>query len=222
MKKFSLLDAAAIVIWLVPAFYLFFSYSTLPQTVPMHYGLNGDVDRYGAKSEFLTWQCVMLGVPVLLYLLFKYLPVIDPKRKVKYGVDTFKKLGLGLVTFLSALNVVLIYATIHHGVRVEKLIFPLVGLLFAFIGNIMHSIKPNYFAGFRTPWTLENEDNWRATHRLAGKLWFVGGIVLTILMLVIPGKIGFTIFMCSTGILVLIPAVYSYRYFKKHQFNQQV
>ena len=60
------------------------------------------------------------------------------------------------------------------------------GLLFAFMGNLMHNIKPNYFAGVRTPWTLEDPDTWRATHRLAGKLWFGGGIFVTIAVLVLP------------------------------------
>jgi uncharacterized membrane protein len=98
----------------------------------------------------------------------------------------------------------------------------LVGLLFAFIGNIMLNIKPNYFAGIRTPWTLESEDNWCATHRLAGKLWFAGGILITILTLLIPSKAGFVVFMCCVGVLVLIPAIYSYLYFKKSRFNHNV
>ncbi|HWZ14234.1 MAG TPA: SdpI family protein [Mucilaginibacter sp.] len=222
MKKFSFLDAAALIIWSLPVFYLFFNYAALAQVVPVHFGLNGDVDRYGSKTEFLTYQCIMLVVPALLYLLFKFLPLIDPKKKIKYGTDTFKKLGMGLIIFFTALNTALIFATIHQGFRVERLLFPLVGLLFAFIGNIMLSIKPNYFAGIRTPWTLESEDNWRATHRLAGRLWFAGGIVITILTLLISGQAGFIMFMSCVGILVLIPVVYSYLYFKKSRLNHHV
>ncbi|HTD42217.1 MAG TPA: SdpI family protein, partial [Mucilaginibacter sp.] len=100
---------------------------------------------------------------------------------------------------------------------------PVVGLLFAFIGNIMHSIKPNYFAGVRTPWTLEDDDTWRATHRLAGKLWFTGGIALTIAVLLLPVKAGMIVFMSMIAILVLIPVIYSYIYYKKHHpLNQNL
>lgn len=220
MKKFTLLDGAALVVWLLPAVYLLFIYDALPQTVPIHYGLNGTVDRYGNKNEFLTFQLIMLGVPVLVYLLLKFLPVIDPKKQVKYGEDTFNKLAFGLVIFLSALNIAIIFSTVNHGFKIDKLIFPLVGLLFVFIGNIMNSIKPNYFAGIRTPWTLENEDNWRATHRLASKIWFTGGIVLTILMLFLSSETGEIVFMCILAVMVLIPVIYSYIYFKNHQLNQ--
>jgi uncharacterized membrane protein len=84
----------------------------------------------------------------------------------------------------------------------------------------MHSIKPNYFAGLRTPWALEDPDNWRATHRLAGKLWFAGGLVITIAVLLLPTVPGFIFFMSIVAVLVLIPFIYSYRYFKSHHPNK--
>jgi uncharacterized membrane protein len=219
MKKFTLLDGAALVVWLLPAVYLLFVYSSLPQIVPMHYDINGNVNAYGSKGKFLAFQSVMLGVPALVYLLLKFLPAIDPKKQVKYGESTFQKLAFGIVIFLSALNIAIIFSTIHHEFKINKLIFPLIGLLFAFIGNIMNSIKPNYFAGFRTPWALENEDNWRATHRLASKMWFFGGIILTITTLLLPSETGEIVFPCILSIMVLIPFIFSYMYFKKHQLN---
>jgi uncharacterized membrane protein len=85
----------------------------------------------------------------------------------------------------------------------------------------MNSIKPNYFAGVRTPWTLEDPDTWRSTHRLASKLWFFGGIGLTIAVLLLPNKAGMIVFLSIVGILVLIPVIYSYLYYKKHQPSNQ-
>jgi uncharacterized membrane protein len=222
VKKFTYLDGAALVVWLLPAVYLFFIYSSLPALVPMHYGINGKVDRFGSKSEFLFFQWIMMGAPALVYLLLKFLPFFDPKKQVKYGESTFQKLAFGLVIFLTALNIVIIFATVHRGFQVGKLLFPIIGLLFAFMGNIMNSIKPNYYAGIRTPWTLESEDNWRATHRLAGKIWFTGGIILTLLMLFLPPKAGTIFFTSCVLIMALIPVVYSFVYFKKHQTDQNL
>ena len=220
MKKFTLLDGVALVVWLLPAVYVFFIYASLPQTVPMHYGSNGAVDRYGDKSEVWTLQWIMLGTSAFVFLLFKFLPLIDPKKQIKYGEDTFQKLGLGMVIFLAALNITIIFSTAHHGFQIHKLIFPLIGLMFVFLGNIMNSIKPNYFAGIRTPWTLESEDNWRATHRLASKVWFAGGIILTILMLFLPPETGIIVFTTCALIMALVPIIYSYMYFRKRQLNQ--
>jgi uncharacterized membrane protein len=220
MKKFTLLDGAALVVWLLPVVFLWIIFPTLPQTVPVHYGINGTVDRYGSRKEFLIGPLILIGVSAMVYLLLKFLPAIDPKKQIKYGEDTFQKLALGMVVFLAALNIAIIYATVHKGFQIDKLLFPVIGLLFAFLGNMMNSIKPNYFAGIRTPWTLESEDNWRATHRLAGKIWFVGGIVITVIMLFLPPKAGTIVFTSCICVMALIPVIYSFVYFKKHQVNQ--
>ena len=219
MKKFNWMDMGALVVWLLPVVYLIYIYPTLPASVPMHYGINGQVDSYGTKTEFLTFQVVMIFVGPLVYLLLKFLPLIDPKKQVKFGEATFQKIALGIIIFFSALNIVIMYTTINHGIKIDRLILPLIGLFFAFMGNMMYNIKPNYFAGVRTPWTLESEDNWRATHRLAGKLWFIGGIALTVVLFIIPEAAATIVFMSGALILAFVPIVYSYIYFKKHQLD---
>lgn len=216
MKKLNSLDAAAIIIWLLPVAYITYIYSSLPVSVPVHFGIDGQPDSYGSKVDFLKLQAILIGASAFVYLLLKFLPAIDPKKYVKYGEATFQKMALGLVLFLSALDIAIAYSALNHGFKVDKLILPIIGLMFAFLGNIMNSIKPNYFAGIRTPWTLEDDDTWRATHRLAGKLWFTGGIVLTITVLLLPAKAGTIVFMSLVSVLVLIPVIYSYLYYKKH------
>jgi immunity protein, SdpI family len=81
----------------------------------------------------------------------------------------------------------------------------------------MHNIKPNYFAGFRLPWTLENADNWRKTHLLGGKLWFVGGLLIAVICLILPPAASMVAFYSIMTVVVIIPAVYSYRLYKKQK-----
>ncbi|MEO6980851.1 MAG: SdpI family protein [Mucilaginibacter sp.] len=220
MKKFTYVDVTALIVWVLPVVYLFTIYGSLPAVVPMQYGMDGKVNRYGDKSELIMMTGVLLFAGLLVYILMKYLPAIDPKKQVKYGEETFKKIAFGIVLFMSALNIVILFATVHRSLHVDKLILPIVGLLFAFMGNMMNNIKPNYFAGIRTPWTLESEDTWRATHRLAGKLWFIGGIGVTVTSLLLPPAAVTIVFMCGIAVLIMVPVVYSYIYFKNHQTNQ--
>lgn len=72
-------------------------------------------------------------------------------------------------------------------------------------------------SGFRTPWALENEDNWRKTHQLVSKLWVRGGLLITLATLFLPVRAGFIFFICVISIITIIPGIYSYRYFKKHR-----
>jgi uncharacterized membrane protein len=83
---------------------------------------------------------------------------------------------------------------------------------FAIIGNYLPNLKPNYFAGMRLPWTLENPENWRKTHALAGKLWFGGGL-LAITCLFLPAKAAMILFFAVMILLVFIPTVFSYRFY---------
>ena len=78
---------------------------------------------------------------------------------------------MGSLLFVTAISFICLRASAGYMGGIKHGLLPLTGLLFMFIGNLMYSIKPNYFAGIRLPWTLSSDDNWRATHK-------VGGIVL--------------------------------------------
>ena len=216
MIKKSLTNIAAIIIWLVPIFYFLHIYSNLPQTVALHFDINGNPNRYGNKDELIGVQILLSVITITVYFLIHYLPKIDPKKTVSYSAETFKKVSFLLVIFLSAIQLITINSSITGRFTLNKFLLPILGLFFAYLGNLMHSIKPNYFFGIRTPWTLEDPETWRATHQLGGKLWFIGGITITIITLILPTKIAFPIFIGIIITMSLIPVIYSYLYFKKH------
>jgi uncharacterized membrane protein len=221
-KKFTIWDAAAIVLALLPLGYLLYIYDQLPATVPVHFGADGKPNAFGPRSELFEVEGLLSGVSILVYLLMKYLPAIDPKKQVKYGQKRFQQLGLGITVFMAAMSICITTAAINKTFKTDKLIPSLIGLLFVFLGNIIYNIKPNYFAGVRTPWTLEDENNWRATHHLAGKVWVAGGIIVTVVRLLLPPETGAHIFIPCVIAMALIPVAYSYIYFKKHQPKQNI
>ena len=213
MKK-HLINSIAIVIALLPAAYLAFVYDALPQTVPVHFNAEMKPDRMGDKSELWLAVGVVAAVSILTYFLLKNIHRIDPKRRGVQQSGTFHKLAFGLVVFIAAINFMMI--KMSQGVTVlQNLLFPLLGVMFAFVGNYLVNIKPNYFAGFRVPWTLNNDDNWRKTHQLGGKIWFAGGLVIAIVSLFLSTETAFVFFLAVMAVMVLVPIIYSYRLFKK-------
>jgi uncharacterized membrane protein len=84
----------------------------------------------------------------------------------------------------------------------------LIGLLFIIIGNYLPKARQNYTIGIRIPWTLANEENWNRTHRLAGYLWMICGVLMILLcltrLLPAPWTVGLLL------IMVLVPCGYSY------------
>lgn len=88
------------------------------------------------------------------------------------------------------------------------------GLMFLAIGNYMPKTKQNGAVGIRIQWTLDSEENWNATHRYAGKVWMVGGLLFLVLALVpniIVMLLGWTVLLV---VLVYLPCRYSYRFYK--------
>lgn len=204
---------AVILIALAPIIYLALTWNQVPQTVPLHFDHEMKPDRFGNKNELWIVSGIILAVSLFLYFLLKNIHRIDPKRK-NLPSSGFSRLAFGLVVFMSTLSFLILLSATKGNNLMENLLFPFMGLLFAFLGNYMVNIKPNYFAGIRLPWTLSNDENWKRTHRLAGKLWFWGGMSLAIISLIIPFKFAAPLFIATMVILTLIPAIYSYRIFK--------
>lgn len=94
-------------------------------------------------------------------------------------------------------------------------LYMIIGAFYVLLGNYFKTIKPNYFVGIRTPWTLENESIWKSTHKLGGKLWVAGGLVVIFTSLMLNEQNAFTMFLIITAIITLIPVAHSYLQFKK-------
>jgi len=210
-------------IWLiafVPLVYLLLIWQALPEEMAMHFDLKGNPDRYGNKSELLIMAASLSAMSILIYFGLSNIYKIDPKKYAADNKDRLQRMGFAVAVFIIALTCFIIYSTSKGNMRMSmRYIFAGVGLLLCLMGNYMHTIKPNYFAGLRLPWTLNNEDNWRRTHLLAGKVWFIGGLVIAILCLIVPDTAAIILFFIATIILILVPVIYSYRLYRK---NDQV
>ncbi|MFK7811174.1 MAG: SdpI family protein [Maribacter sp.] len=195
----------------IPFVYLAYLWNSLPEKVPIHWNINGEIDGWGTKNQLIV---ILLALPVLIYILFLVIPIIDPKKKLEKMGKKFYNLKLLMVLFMSVLAVFILYSVQSHSGSSIKVVFALLGFFFMGLGNYFQTLQPNYFIGIKTPWTLESETVWKATHKVAGKLWFFGGALLTLAVLVLPAEISFFVFMAGTTLLAIVPIVYSYTKYK--------
>ena len=209
MEKFKK-EIPFLAIALIPFVYLIYIWNRLPEKVPMHWNGAGEIDRYGDKKELLVTLFMLVGIT---YFVFLIIPSIDPKQKLQNMGNKLNNLRMILTLFMSGLAVFILYS-VQQKTSNPAFVFSIIGLLFAFLGNYFKTIKPNYFIGIKTPWTLENEEVWKKTHLMGGKLWFVGGLLMA-LTFVLPNKIQFYTFMGIVAVITIVPIVYSYLEFKK-------
>ena len=129
--------------------------------------------------------------------------------------NKYHSLKFVLVAFVSGLSLNIVYAVNNQIHFTSPNIILFIGVLFIILGNYFKTIRPNYFIGIRTPWTLENESIWKETHRVGGIIWLVGGVVIILASMIIERQWSFIIFISITTIIVIIPVVYSFILFKR-------
>ena len=196
------------VICLLPIILSLIMYDKLPDKMPIHWDIEGNPDNYGSKAF------AVIGLPFMmagLNLITHFALNSDPKRENSSVV--LKLIGKLTVPFLSvALVPITLFAGLGYEIPIEKIVPAFVGLLFIIIGNYLPKSKQNYTVGIKLPWTLNNEANWNKTHRLAGYLWIIGGLLMFLnsFLKIYWIPVFFIIISC----MIFIPAIYSYILYK--------
>lgn len=199
------------VMTLLPMVFGLIVWNQLPNPMPMHWGVSGEVDGYAGRA----W--VVFGLPLVL-LALQWLCLLVTAHDPKNKHQTAKAQGLiwWIVPYVSLFVNVLVYTTaLGHTINGVTWGALFMGLLFVVIGNYMPKCKQNYTLGIKISWTLNDEGNWNATHRFAGKIWVAGGLVM-LLCALLPTTAAVIALLVLLFVLVLLPFLYSYRYYKTH------
>lgn len=185
-------------------------YARLPDQMPTHWDWQGNVNGYMSKPA------VVLGMPLFFAAmngLMHFSLRADPKRANIIGnIRTLIRWTMPVLSLI-LLPYTYLWALGWQQIPMEKFIPVLVGLLIMGVGNYLPKCRQNYTSGIKLPWTLYDEDNWNRTHRMAGRLWMVGG--LGIMVSAFWG--GGTLLLAVILTITMIPGIYSYCLYRKKQ-----
>ncbi|MCJ7992180.1 SdpI family protein [Priestia megaterium] len=184
----------------------------LPATMPIHWGANGEADGFATKINAMI---LTVGIMVLIYFIIAFVPRIDPRKaNYKYFSKTYNIVLNAVLLLFFFVNMSTILQGLGYNVPMAYIAPIMAGLVFIIIGNYLQRVRSNYFMGIRTPWTLSNETVWKKTHRLSGKLFFIGGLLILISAF-LPDGYKSVIMWGSIVLCVAIPYLYSYVAYKK-------
>lgn len=196
----------------LPILLLLWLWEHIPSRIPLHFNWYLEPDRWGSKEILLV---IVVVVPLLQYVLLLVAKFVDPKKRISQMGSRFYTVRFIMGLILAAVLVLLIIGTARDFSFFRDNLFVLVGLIFVCLGNYFRNMKPNYFVGFRTPWALEDDENWRITHRQGSAAWFVGGTAMVLINLsILPSSfipINYFIILA----LIAVPFVVSYRAYQK-------
>jgi uncharacterized membrane protein len=187
-------------------------YNKLPSQIPMQWGVDGTVNSYAPKLQAAFTHN---GILLFLYAVLVLSPKMDPRKQnyPKFS-RSYRIITLAIMLVLFLLNISVLLASLGYNLNVTTITPILVGILFIILGNYMQTVKPNFFIGIRTAWTLSNEQVWRKTHRLGSKLFILGGILFFVTPFV-PEQLLFPLIISIILAVVLIPTLYSYVQYRK-------
>ncbi len=186
---------------IAPIGYFTIIWKSLPDIVPTHFDAQGNPDNYGSKYfTAITVGLLTIGI----YAFLKIIPMLDPKLNLGKSKIKYFNIRLICALFFTMIGFIIINS-VKHKETSTTLIFTLIALLIAALGNYYYSLKPNYFLGFRNPWTLENESLWRKIHYMISRLWLFTGLVLAIVLFIIPIEFRLIVFITSITILIVAP-----------------
>ncbi|MGT2757053.1 SdpI family protein [Streptococcus ovuberis] len=177
----------------------------LPEQLPTHFGLDGSADGFSSKAEAVYLHpFIFLGVHLFSLVVTTISPKsqnISPKmmRLLYWFIPVLAGL-LQTITYLVALGWI---------INPTRFISFLLGGFFMLVGNYLPKTKQNYAVGIKLPWTLDDEENWNKTHRLAGRVWMLAGLLIC-LSVCFPIE-PLYVLLPLIAIMILLPAIYSYK-----------
>ena len=207
IKKYWKLLIITSLVTLLPMVAGLILWNQLPEQLPAHWNMAGEVDDWMGKGVFV------FGMPVFMVAI-QWLAVSvsgsDPKNK--NISDKVMQMILWLIPVLNIVLCTITYLTVAELPVSVDIVMPIfMGLLFVIIGNYLPKCKQSYTVGIKVPWTLNSEENWYRTHRFAGILWVIGGF----LGMATAFVGGFVAFMVIMALMTVAPVVYSYVLYRK-------
>ncbi len=207
-KNKSTLILTSIII-LIPILVGLLIWSELPDRIPTHWNVDGEIDGWSSKA-FTVFA--LPGILMALHWVCVLASAADPSSKNYH--PKMLRLVLWICPVISLLMGALVYsAALGFDLSVEIIMPLLVGMMFIIVGNLLPKCRQSYTMGIKLPWTLDNEENWNMTHRFGGKVWVTGGVFT----MATAFMSNFWMLLIILVIMVAAPTLYSYLYYRKHK-----
>lgn len=210
IKKNKVKIIVSSLIVLLPALIGLLLWNQLPEQMTTHWNASGEADGWSGKAFSV------FGLPLIL-LACHLLCIIVTLRDSKNKEQSSKVVGMlfWLMPMVSLVCCGMVYVVaLGNGIYVDVIVRVLLGIMFVVIGNYMPKCKQNRTIGVKVSWTLQNEENWNKTHRFAGRLWVLGGLLI-LATLFIPMESMMYGFLAVILLMSFAPIIYSYVYYKK-------
>lgn len=169
-QKFLMFTLVSWVIGIVSSYLL-----PAGSVINLHYSLDGSVNLSSSSPYALLIFPVLISAILIFFLIVRYIePRIENLAHSHVAVDRTLTIAILLLIVVQGITIAQAFSWLTVD---PNWILTLAGIVMIFFGNYLPKTKSNYSFGIRTPWTLADDDIWRKTHRFAGVLFMLIGVV---------------------------------------------
>ena len=183
--------------------------------VATHYNMDGVADR---TNTILTALAFVNGMSLFILVVMTALTWLEPRKEnLQKSSRARQAITLAVVCLMIVIGITFVAEAYEYPMPRQRIIFVSIFVLFIFIGNFLPKLRSNFFMGVRTPWTLSSDTVWTKTHRLAGPIFMLAGLIGIPFALLAPvHQMTFVIL----GLILpasLIPVAYSWWLWRQEQ-----
>ena len=198
LTKTDLLSVGLCLVAILPGLMV---YSRLPDQIPTHFGLDGLPNGYSSRAFAVFGLPVSVALTQLIYCITTNL--LRKGQEIRRAEKVIRFL---LPVILYVVQIVMLMYAMGKLTNISTIGGALMTVLFLVLGNYMPKVRRSTFFGIRTPHTLSNEEVWDKTHRFAGVLYVIAGILCMIITVTGLSLVTILVLMALT---FLIPFLYS-------------
>jgi len=223
------------ILWIVtfiPAIVTAVVLKIMPEQVPMHYDMSGNIDRWGSKYENFIFPVIIIGMTLFwcaFLAYFKKQVASAKKEKDRVEAENNGKLiyivAVGMAVMFGCMHYMFLYmAYVEATVGMEKasldsqmIINIMMALFMIVIGNMLPKAKPNAAVGIRTVWSMHNDLTWSKSNRFGGIAMVIAGALIIIEAIVIGGLASTFVMLGILMVYMVVVMVYSYKVYEKYK-----
>lgn len=217
MKSIKIHILVRILLAVAPLVLVAAVYTRLPDQIPMQWDFGGEVNY---EPKWHLW--VVAGLGPLFGVSMPLVARVDPRHRnyAKFS-SPYRTFQIIMLLFVLAMVSLVIIESLRPGtMHVGRFVCLLLGLMFTILGNVMPKFRPNYFYGFKTPWTLDDPTVWVRTHRLGGRLFFAAGLISIAASFLPDAHWMFAACLIPLVLAAVIPSVMSYLWYRRLHSSQ--
>lgn len=219
---------------ILPLIITFATVKFMPDKIPMHYDINGNIDRYGSKYENFLFPVIIIILTLFWMLFIRYYrnkQVKETDEKVIAEAKNNEK-----VIYIVAFGMSIMFSIMHYTSMISSVIEAkneltsefistntvvniALGIFLIVLGNYIPKSKLNNTTGIRTKWSMNNDKVWADSNRMGGIVLIIDGILLIIQSFIFSGFLSIVIMLSIIIISTILLTIYSYISYKRNIKN---